>query len=91
MQEPAGRRNYFAIKERMEVTMFRLPHLTGALVVLSLAAGVVGATAAETGTKTMPDSSIYPPPTHRPVLTIRNHHECYLPSEPCDNRHRVNN
>jgi hypothetical protein len=37
----------------------------GTLVVLSLAA--VGANAAETGTKTMPDSSVNPPPTPPPV------------------------
>ena len=47
--------------------MFRLDHLTSALVVLSFAAGIATASAAETGTKTMPDSSVYPPPTPPPV------------------------
>jgi hypothetical protein len=52
-----------------------------------------GAMAAETGTKTMPDSSINPPPTPSPVFGIRNsqHHWCYLPSSPCDNNHRDTN
>jgi hypothetical protein len=48
--------------------------------------------AAETATKTMPDSSINPPLTPRPVFNfaVRNHHHdwCYLPSDPCDNNHR---
>jgi hypothetical protein len=63
----------------------------GTLVVLSLAA--IGANAAETGTKTMPDSSIYPPRTHhRPMYNyVRHHHYCYLPSGRCGNNHRVVN
>jgi hypothetical protein len=64
----------------------------GTLVVLSLAA--VGANAAETGTKTMPDSSVYPPRTHRPVYNWarpHHHHYCYLPSSRCGNNHRVTN
>ena len=69
----------------------RLPFVTGCFVLISLVAGIAGASAAETGTKTMPDSSIYPPPTPRPVFGTYRHHECYLPSEPCDNRHRVQN
>jgi hypothetical protein len=35
--------------------------LTGSI---ALAAGIASASAAETGTKTMPDSSVYPPRTH---------------------------
>ena len=46
----------------------RLPWLAGALVLASLAASIAPASAAETGTKTMPDSSIYPPPTPPPVF-----------------------
>ena len=64
----------------------------GTLVVLSLAA--VGANAAETGTKTMPDSSIYPPRTHYRQLYnyVRHHHHyCYLPASRCGNNHRVEN
>jgi hypothetical protein len=64
----------------------------GTLVVLSLAA--VGANAAETGTKTMPDSSIYPPRKHAPVynwVRPHHHHYCYLPSSHCGNNHRVTN
>jgi hypothetical protein len=68
----------------------RLP-IAGCLVLILLVAGMAGTNAAETGTKTMPDSSIYPPPTPPPVFGTRQHHECYLPSEPCDNRHRVQN
>lgn len=74
--------------------MLTLHYLTGALVVLSLAAGVAAASAAETGTKTMPDSSINPPVTHhRHVYNYvrRHHHECYLPSGHCSNSHRVQN
>jgi hypothetical protein len=54
-----------------------------------------GAIAAETGTKTMPDSSVIPPPTPAPVFDfdVRNsqHDWCYLPSSPCDNNHRDTN
>jgi hypothetical protein len=49
-----------------------------------------GAIAAETGRKTMPESSVYPPPTPAPVLET-DHHWCYLPSAPCDNNHRDTN
>jgi hypothetical protein len=71
------------------------------LVVLSLAG--VGANAAETGTKTFPTSSIYPPRTPPPVWGPRthyrpmynyvrpHHHYCYLPSGRCGNNHRVEN
>jgi hypothetical protein len=48
--------------------MFKLHHLTSALVLLSLAAGVATAFAAETGTKTMTLPPTHPlrslPPTH---------------------------
>ena len=60
-------------------------------VVLRIAAGLGGATAAEPGTKTMPDSSVYPPPTPAPVFDNGDHHECYLPLSRCDNNHRVQN
>ena len=41
--------------------------LTGSI---ALAAGIASASAAETGTKTMPDSSVYPPRTHAgPLVT----------------------
>jgi hypothetical protein len=65
--------------------------LTCGMVALTLVIGVAGAGAAETGTKTMPDSSVNPPPTPPPLFGTVSHHECYLPSEPCDNRHRVSN
>jgi hypothetical protein len=62
---------------------------------ISFVPGIGGAMAAETGTKTMPDSSIYPPPTPAPVFNFavrhRHHHECYLPLGQCDNNHRVQN
>jgi hypothetical protein len=69
----------------------RLHFVTACLALISLVAGIAGASAAETGTKTMPDSSIYSPPTPRPVFGTYRHHECYLPSGACDNRHRVQN
>jgi hypothetical protein len=69
----------------------KLPFIAGCSLLILLVAGIAGASAAETGTKTMPDSSIYPPPAPPPVFGTVNHRECNLPSEPCDNRHRVNN
>jgi|HubBroStandDraft_1064217.scaffolds.fasta_scaffold485288_1 hypothetical protein len=54
-----------------------------------LSLGIGGAMAAEEGTKTMPDTSLYPPPTPAPVFDdTTDNHWCYLPSEPCDNNHR---
>jgi hypothetical protein len=54
-----------------------------------------GAIAAETGTKTMPDSSVNPPPTPAPLFNFdvrdNRHDWCYLPSNPCDNNHRDTN
>jgi hypothetical protein len=62
------------------------------LIGAALTFAVATATAAETGTKTMPDSSIDPPPTRPVIFGTASHHECYLPSDgACDNRHRVNN
>jgi hypothetical protein len=62
---------------------------------IAFVAGIGGAMAAETGTKTMPDSSVNPPPTPPPVFNFavqqRHHHECYLPLSRCDNNHRVDN
>ena len=69
----------------------RFPVVTGGLVLISLVAGAAVASAAETGTKTMPNSSIYPPPTFPPMFGTYRHHQCYLPSQPCDNQHRVQN
>ena len=77
----------------------------GNLVFLWLAAGIATASAAETGTKTFPTSSIYLPRTpspvwgyghrthHRPMYNyVRHHHHyCYLPSGRCGNNHRVVN
>jgi hypothetical protein len=75
-----------------EVPMsLKTPVLAGVLVVVSLATGIAVASAAETGTKTMPDSSIYPPAASAPVFDLGQHYECYLLSEPCDNEHRVEN
>jgi hypothetical protein len=70
---------------------FRLPCLAGALVAASLAAGIAAASAAETGTKTMPDNSVNPPQTPPPVFDSGPQRECYLPSGPCDNNHRIDN
>jgi hypothetical protein len=77
--------------QKAEVQMSKLPAVTGCLVVISLTLSAVGANAAETGTKTMPSSSIYPPPTPRVKFGTYQHHDCYLPSERCGNRHRVTN
>jgi hypothetical protein len=72
--------------------MSKFPCITGCLVVISLAVSAFGASAAETGTKTMPSSSINPPPTHPPIFGTYQHRDCYLPSDAtCDNRHRVQN
>jgi hypothetical protein len=68
----------------------KLP-IAGCLILFSLIAGIAVASAAETGTKTMPDSSIYPPLTPQPVFGTWQHHDCYLPSESCGNWHRVQN
>ena len=62
--------------------MFKLHYLTGALVVLSLAAGIGLASAAETGTKTMPDSSVDAPPTPPPVFDSGRHHWCICQATP---------
>jgi hypothetical protein len=58
---------------------------------ISFVAGIGGALAAETGTKTMPDSSVNPPPTPRPVLRHRHRHNCALPLSHCNNNHRIQN
>lgn len=61
------------------------------LVLIALVAGVPAAGAAETGTKTMPDSSIYPPAHSRVYYNHVRRHECALPSGHCGNNHRVTN
>jgi hypothetical protein len=58
---------------------------------IALVAGIGGAIAAETGTKTMPDSSVNPPPTTPPVFDSDDHRECYLPLSRCGNNHRIDN
>jgi hypothetical protein len=76
----------------VEVIMaFKALCLVGSLLIVSAATHVDTARAAETGTKTMPDSSIYPPVTRAPVFGSDEHYMCYLPSEPCDNSYRVEN
>jgi hypothetical protein len=68
--------------------------ITGGIVLVCLMTGIGGAIAAETGTKTMPDSSIYPPPTpppvygHAPMYNYAVPHRhyrrgCYSPSGRC--------
>jgi hypothetical protein len=74
-----------------ELTMFKLHFLTVALVGLSLAAGISVASAAEEGTKTMPDSLRYPPPTPAPVFAPSSHRWCYLPTDRCDDQHDEHN
>jgi hypothetical protein len=74
----------------------RRTSLVACIVVAFLASGLAVASAAETGTKTMPDSSVNPPQYHhRPVYrhhyVYRQRHNCAMPSSHCDNNHRVQN
>ena len=68
-------------------------YLAAAVIVLG---GIVGGSAismaAETGTKTMPDSSVHPA-RYRPIYNYFHprRHECALPSGRCDNNHRIQN
>jgi hypothetical protein len=68
-------------------------YLAAAVIVLG---GIVGGSAismaAETATKTMPDSSVHPP-RYRPIYNYFHprRHECALPSGRCDNNHRIQN
>jgi hypothetical protein len=76
----------------VEVIMsFKALFFVGSLLIVPVAAHIDVARAAETGTKTLPDSSIYPPATPAPVFGSGEHYMCYLPSEPCDNSYRVEN
>jgi hypothetical protein len=68
----------------------KMPQLTS-LGSIILAFALTTASAAETGTKTLPSSSIYPPETRPPVFRVIHRHECFMPSSPCDNNHRVTN
>jgi hypothetical protein len=57
---------------------------------------MIAASAAETGTKTLPDSSIYAPAAPEPVYDLRlyphQHFDgCYMPSDGCDNEYSVQN
>jgi hypothetical protein len=79
------------VKTEEKSMSFKHPLLVGFLVIVSLATGIAAANAAETGTKTMPGSSIYSQGTPPPVIYFDEHYVCYLPSEPCDNEHRVQN
>jgi hypothetical protein len=85
-----------------ESAMFKPHHLTSGLVAISLAAGIAAVCAAETGTKTFPTSSVYPPripppvwgsrPYYRPVYNFApRRHFCYLPTGRCNNQHRMQN
>ena len=67
--------------------------LAAALIVFggAIASSGIGV-AAETGTKTMPDSSVHPP-GYRPIYNYFHprRHECALPTGRCDNNHRIEN
>ena len=65
--------------------------IVGSVAIIAFVAQIEAGWAAETGTKTLPDSSIYPPPTPAPVFNSNDHRWCYLPSSPCDNNHRDTN
>jgi hypothetical protein len=68
-------------------------HLAAAAILLG---GCIGGAnigvAAETGMKTMPDSSVHAP-RHRPIYNYAHprRHECALPSGRCGNNHRIEN
>src|SRR5262249_32514365 len=55
---------------------------------VSVAGGLIGGFAAETGTKTMPDSSVAPPRAYRSYFNYVHprRHECALPSSRCGNK-----
>jgi hypothetical protein len=65
--------------------------IVGSVAIIAFVAQIEAGWAAETGTKTMPDSSIYPPAMPPPVFGSGEHYMCYLPTEPCDNNYRVEN
>jgi hypothetical protein len=67
---------------------FKLPCLASVVVAISLATSVAVANAAEEGTKTMPDSSVNPPPTPPPTYGTEGIRECPLSNEQCDNQRR---
>jgi hypothetical protein len=73
--------------------VIKCSHLAAAVILLG---GVIGSSsfsvAAETGTKTMPDSSVHAP-RYRPLYNYVHprHHECALPSSRCGNNHRIEN
>jgi hypothetical protein len=67
--------------QKVEAQMSKLPCVTGCLVAISLAVSVVGANAAETGTKTMPDSSVYAPQTR--TLVFGTYPSRLLPADRC--------
>ena len=66
----------FASYREVKSVSIRLPFITTCGVLISLVAGIVGASAAETGAKAMPDSSLYPPPTPSPAFGTVNHRGC---------------
>jgi hypothetical protein len=68
-------------------------YLAAAVILLGGLVGGPGISiAAETGTKTMPDSSVHPP-RYRPIYNYWHvrRHECALPSGRCGNNHRIEN
>jgi hypothetical protein len=68
-------------------------YLAAAVILLGGLVGGPGISiAAETGTKTMPDSSVHPP-RYRPIDNYWHvrRHECALPSGRCGNNHRIEN
>jgi hypothetical protein len=78
--------------------MFRHVFRVGAVLAIVLTG--MNVDAAETGTKTMPDSSVNPPNQsmhhyrsyrHSYRHQARRRRECALPSSRCDNRYRVQN
>jgi hypothetical protein len=72
-----------------ELSPCRNQTLTSALVAATLALGVGCTGAAETGTKTVPDAAVNPPPTRAPIYETISHYDGYLPSGSCGNRHGV--
>jgi hypothetical protein len=80
------------IAEEIQMVIKR-SHLAAADILLG---GAIGGSnmsvAAETGTKTMPDSSVHAA-RYRPLYNYVHprRHECALPSSRCGNNHRIEN
>lgn len=62
---------------RRTMRTLKCPCIYGVVLLAGLATSVGGTLAAETGTKTMPDSSVSPPNYHRPNSGYNYHRPLY--------------